>query len=75
MRPNRKPNESGVRMSNKISRSQSLIIALKSYITNYRNQRLLNELNAAYADPPDESEIECQRLMKQKHRAMAMGQW
>ncbi len=58
----------------KISRSQLFAIALEEYITHYQNQMLLNNINAAYDDQPDETEIEQQRLMKQKQLQFIMAE-
>jgi metal-responsive CopG/Arc/MetJ family transcriptional regulator len=59
----------------KISRSRVFALALEEYIQRHENQKLLDQINRAYADAPDESERKQQRAMRRKQRKLAEGEW
>jgi metal-responsive CopG/Arc/MetJ family transcriptional regulator len=59
----------------KLSRSRFFAVALEEFIERHRNRRLLERINAAYEDEPDESERKYLRKMRQRHRKSIEGQW
>lgn len=61
-------NELAARMNK--SRSELISIAVSEFIEHQKNRKLLEEINAAYDDGPDESEIKHQQAMKAKHRKL-----
>jgi hypothetical protein len=50
-----------------ISRSRLFVLAVE--------ERLLERLNAAYADAPDLAEQALQRRMRRQHRRVVEGEW
>ena len=60
----------------KISRSQLFARAVEEFLRRYESQALLESLNRVYEDSsPTPEEKEVRRLMKQKQRGMAKGEW
>lgn len=59
----------------KISRSRLFAIALQDYIDRRKNLDLLNRINAASRENPDEQELRLRRKMKRAHRRMVEGEW
>lgn len=59
----------------KVPRSRVFALALEDFIRRRQNQRLLDEINAAYDDIPDKSEEVLRRAMRRQHRRMVEGQW
>ena len=52
-----------------LSRSRLMSLALEEFIRRHENQRLLESINAAYADAPDPEEEAIQRGMRRiQHR-------
>ena len=58
-----------------ISRSRLFGLALEEYLRRHRNQRLLEQINAAYAEGPDPSEQALLRRMRRSHRHIVEGEW
>jgi len=59
----------------KISRSRLFVIALEDYIRQQENRRLLEEVNAVYADEPSGEEKELLRRMRKSSRRLLEGKW
>ncbi|MDM8520788.1 hypothetical protein QUF64_12130 [Anaerolineales bacterium HSG6] len=59
----------------KVSRSRLFVLAIESFIERYKNQRLLENINAAYADSPSSEEEEHSEKMRSKHRHLIEEQW
>jgi metal-responsive CopG/Arc/MetJ family transcriptional regulator len=58
-----------------ISRSRLFVLAVEEFIQRHKNQKLLEEINAAYDDLPDPEEQALRQKMRQKHRQLVDGQW
>jgi len=58
-----------------VSRSRLFVLALEDYIRRYQNQRLLREINAAYEDELDPSEVGYLQRMRRQHRKVVEGEW
>jgi len=58
-----------------ISRSRLFVLAVKDFIQRYQNQELLEAINAAYDDLPDQEEQTLYHKMRQQHRQLVEGQW
>ncbi len=58
-----------------ISRSRLFVLAVEAFIQQYKNQRLLDSINAAYAGSPSPEEKEHAKKMRSKHRHLVEGQW
>jgi metal-responsive CopG/Arc/MetJ family transcriptional regulator len=56
-----------------VSRSRLFSMAVEAYLKEIRNTRMLEQLNRAYAQPPDERERLLWSRMKAKTRAMIEG--
>lgn len=59
----------------KISRSRLFSLALEEFIRRQQNRELLEQINAAYADEPDDAEQELRRRSQRSHRRMVEGEW
>jgi metal-responsive CopG/Arc/MetJ family transcriptional regulator len=59
----------------KITRSHLFALAVQEFIQRHQSQKLLEAINAAYADQPDPAEQELRRQMRQQHRRLVEGQW
>ncbi|MEJ5311646.1 MAG: hypothetical protein WHX52_17940 [Anaerolineae bacterium] len=59
----------------KISRSHLFTLAVQQFIESYENQRLLEKINAVYADGPDPEEVALLQRMRAHHRQLVEGQW
>ena len=59
----------------KVSRSRLFALALEDYIQRAQNQKLLAEINAAYADEPDPTEKRVARKMRRTHRRLVSNKW
>jgi len=59
----------------KVSRSRLFVIALEDYMRQQENLRLLEEVNAVYADGPSNEEKELLRRMRKSSRRLVEGQW
>ncbi len=58
-----------------LSRSRLVSLALEEYIRRQENQRLLDSINAAYADAPDPEEQRVQQAMRRIQRELVEGEW
>jgi metal-responsive CopG/Arc/MetJ family transcriptional regulator len=58
-----------------ISRSRLFVLAVEDLIRRRENQQLLEAINAAYDDLPDEEEPILRRHMREKHKKLIDGQW
>ena len=52
----------------KVSRSRLFVLALEDYLRREQNRKLVEQLNAVYADEPDPEEKALQRKMRRYHR-------
>jgi metal-responsive CopG/Arc/MetJ family transcriptional regulator len=59
----------------KISRSQLFALAVKEFIQDRRNHRLLEQINKAYSDEPGPEEKKLLSRQKSYHRRLVKGQW
>jgi metal-responsive CopG/Arc/MetJ family transcriptional regulator len=59
----------------KTSRSRIFTLAATEFIQRHKNLKLLEEINAAYDDCPDENETSLNVLMRSKHLNMVDDQW
>jgi hypothetical protein len=59
----------------KISRSRLYAQALEEYILKHENRQLLERINAAYQDGPDEDEIKHLKATRITQRKQAEGEW
>ncbi|MCH7858871.1 MAG: hypothetical protein IID14_04120 [Candidatus Marinimicrobia bacterium] len=59
----------------KISRSQVFALAVKDFLRERENRRMLDQLNRVYADRPDEKEQEYLERMKARYRKIIEGEW
>ena len=58
-----------------VSRSRLFSLAIEEFLGRHRNRRILEELNAAYADSPDPSEEALRDSMRRAHRRRLRDQW
>ena len=58
-----------------ISRSRLFVLAVEEFIQRYENQKLFEEINAAYDDVPDPEEQALLQKMRSKHRELVKEQW
>ena len=58
-----------------MSRSRVFALAAEAFIQLHKNQKLLEALNAAYDDVPDEKEETLKSLIRSRHLDMVKGQW
>lgn len=61
--------------SMKVSRSRLFVIALQDFIDQQKNRELLAQINAAYSDEPDATELALRRQSRRQHRRMVEGEW
>lgn len=59
-----------------ISWSRLITLALKDFIRRHReHQGLVDQINAAYADSPDDKETQLLQAMRPTHRRIVEGEW
>jgi metal-responsive CopG/Arc/MetJ family transcriptional regulator len=58
-----------------ISCSELFGLAIETFVKNHQNQKLLQEINEAYADEPDPTEKVRLTKMRKQHRKMVMTLW
>jgi metal-responsive CopG/Arc/MetJ family transcriptional regulator len=58
-----------------VSRSHLFGLALENFLQHRENQRLLEQLNTAYAEGPDSTEQTLRQRMRQQQRQLVEGQW
>ena len=59
----------------KLSRSRLLALALEEFIRRRENQKLLDQINEAYEDAPDNKEKTYIVKMRRLHRELVEGDW
>ena len=59
----------------KVSRSRLFVIALQDFMEHQKNKELLAQINAAYADEPDEAELAILKKARRQHRRIVEGEW
>ena len=59
----------------KISRSRLFALALEDFIRRSQNQKLLEQINAAYEDTSDPEEFTLRHRMRHQHRRIVEGEW
>ena len=59
----------------KVSRSKLMAIALEEFLKRHQNKQLLEKINAAYADFPNEEEEALHKSMHHQHRQIVEGEW
>lgn len=58
-----------------VSRSELFGLAIESFVRNHQNQKLLEEINQAYAEEPDPAEKVRLTKMRKHHRKMVRNAW
>jgi metal-responsive CopG/Arc/MetJ family transcriptional regulator len=58
-----------------VSRSELFSLAIESFVRNHQNQKLLEEINQAYADEPDPADKVRLTKMRKHHRKMVRNAW
>lgn len=58
-----------------VSRSHLLSLAAREFIRRHKCRKLLDALNDAYDDSPDQVEKTLQTRMQDKHRELVKDQW
>jgi len=58
-----------------ISRSRLFALAAEAFVKQHQNQKLLEAIDDAYDDLPDERERSLRHKMRQQHRQLVEGQW
>ena len=58
-----------------VSRSRVFSLAAKEFIHRHTNQELLDAINSAYDDVPDEKESTLKSAMRSQHLNMVQDQW
>ncbi len=61
---------SDIAQERNISRSQVVSQALEEFIQRYRNNQLLEEINAAFDEVPDEDEEQMLHAMREKQKKL-----
>ncbi len=59
----------------KVSRSRLFAMALKDFLRQCESEQLLQEINAAYQNGPDEAEQIRRQGMHRLHRRLVEGEW
>jgi predicted transcriptional regulator len=58
-----------------VSRSHVFAVAVEEYLRRYQNQKLLQAINEAHADGPEEAEVELRRAWRHSQRRLVEGEW
>ena len=58
-----------------VSRSRVFSLAAKEFIHRHTNQELLDAINSAYDDVPDENKSTLKSAMRSQHLNMVQDQW
>lgn len=58
-----------------ISRSRLFVLAVEEFLRRHENKKMLEDLNAAYADFPDSEEQDLQQAMRTKQRQLVEQKW
>jgi predicted transcriptional regulator len=59
----------------KVSRSRLFAMALEDFLRHHENEQLLQEINRAYQDEPDQSRQAESQGMRRLHRKIVDGEW
>jgi metal-responsive CopG/Arc/MetJ family transcriptional regulator len=59
----------------KVSRSRVFALALEDFVRRHQSRRLLEQINTAYADIPDQAEQTLHRRIRRHHRRIVEGEW
>ncbi len=60
----------------KVSRSRVFVLALESFMRDYQDRQLFDQINQAYAgEPPTPSEQAQLQHIRRQHRRVAKGEW
>lgn len=60
----------------KVSRSRVFVLALESFVRDYQDRRLFDQINQAYQDePPTEAEQLRLKQIRRQHRRVVDGEW
>ncbi|MGB8648674.1 MAG: hypothetical protein WCF84_25780 [Anaerolineae bacterium] len=59
----------------RLSRSRLYALALEDFVRRHENERMLDQINAAYQEPPAAQEQVALRKMKRKQRRVVEGEW
>lgn len=59
----------------RVSRSRVVALALKNFLRHDGNRRLLEQIDAAYAETPDPAESKLRERMRRLHSRRLYGQW
>jgi len=59
----------------KLSRSRVFALAAEEFIQRHRNQELLEAINAAHSEDPDEDEKLLAERMRKRHAKVVRDQW
>jgi hypothetical protein len=65
----------GLAQELKTSRSRIFTLAAMEFVQRHKNIKLLEAINAAYDDFPDERETSLNTAMRSKHLKMVKDQW
>ena len=58
-----------------ISRSHLFGLAIETFVKNHQNKILLDEINQAYSDEPDQNEKILLSKMRKPHRKLVESEW
>ncbi len=58
-----------------MSRSHLFGLAIETFVKNHQNKILLDEINQAYSDEPDQNEKVLLSKMRSQHRKLVEGEW
>lgn len=64
-----------IAQSMNISRSRLFVIALQDYIDRKKNRELLAQINSAYSDEPDDSELTLRTKSARLHKRIVGNEW
>jgi metal-responsive CopG/Arc/MetJ family transcriptional regulator len=60
----------------KVSRSRVFVLALESFVRDYQDRRLFDQINEAYRDEPQtEAEQTALKQIRTQHWRVAQGEW
>ena len=59
----------------KTSRSRIFVLAATEFIQRHKNKKLLESINTAYDDFPDQKEVSLEPIRRSKHLDMVKDQW
>jgi metal-responsive CopG/Arc/MetJ family transcriptional regulator len=58
-----------------VSRSEVFARAAREYVQHHKSRKIMEAINAAYGDVPDENEETLRKRMRRKQREIVEGQW